>query len=182
MKKTIRFSCVIILGAAIILGIFYYQAHPFLSPTYYDGIYVDLMAQAEYEAWQEAKDPSKTIYISKVDKMTSLPICFTMKQGRKTTVSTSFLHNGTGYELYFENNVLIGARKSFAEERAAIATAVGTSYDALSTEQRKAVDRLALEAFVDKQSWETDKAVLKPILDDYAAQVQALSDAARSVD
>ncbi len=183
MKKTvICISLVIIFGIAL-LGICYYRTNPFLSPTYYDGIYVDLAAQADYEAWLKSDAPSKqSTYILKVDKKTEFPVCMELTQGDKTTVCTSFFHNGVKHDLRFENNVLVGARRSYSEEKAALAAELGASWDALSAEQQKSIDRQAFEIIWNDQSWDTDPEILKPILEDYVAQVQALSDASHSAD
>ncbi len=112
MKKTvICISSIIIFGIAL-LGICYYRTNPFLSPTYYDGIYVDLAAQADYEAWLKSDAPSKqSTYILKVDKKTELPVCMELTQGDKTTVCTNFFYNGIKHDLRFENNVLVGSQK-----------------------------------------------------------------------
>lgn len=183
MKKAALFvSSVLILGV-VLLGICYYQANPFLSPTYYGGIYVDLAAQADYEAWLESDGPStQSTYIRKVDAKTGLPICMELTHGKKTIVCTSFLHNGVKHDLRFENNVLVGARKSYSEVKASLAAKLGTSWDALSAAQQESIDQEAFEIIWDNQSWDTDPEILKPILEDYAAQVQALSNAIRSVE
>ncbi len=44
------------------------------------------------------------------------------------------------------------------------------------------IEQQAFEIIWDDQSWDTDPEILKPILEDYAAQVQALSDASHSSD
>ncbi len=180
MKKTMPYiAAVILFGAALALQICYAQAAPSLPPTCYDGIYVDLMAQAEYEAWRESKAPLGAIHIMKVDPETGLPVCTVIMQGNSTEVLTSFLHDGAKYDLRFINNVLVGARKSWSEEKAALAARAGASYDTLSDEQQEMIDRQAFEVIWNNQSWETDPEALKPVLDDYAAQVRALSAATR---
>jgi len=150
MKKiTPYIVAVILFGAALALQICYDRANPSLPPTHYDGAYVDLMAQAEYETWRRSSVPSGSIYILKVDQETGLPVCMTMKQDGRTEVDTSFFHNSIQYDLRFINDVLTGVRESHPKKEPA--------------------------------SWETDPALLKPILDDYAAQVQALFHAAHPV-
>lgn len=180
MKKT---ALCVLFAAALIFGLRCDQAYPCFSANYYDGIYVDLIAQAEYEAWRESKDPSKqSAYILKVDKKTGLPVCMTTKQGNRTEVYTSFYYNGVKYDLRFENNVLAGARKSCPEERAALAAELGTSWDTLSDEQREIIDQQAFEIIWSSRSWVAEPEALKPLLEDYAAQVQAVSRAARSAE
>ncbi len=88
-----------------------------------------------------------------MDEKTELPVCMELKQGDKTTVCPSFFHNGVKIDLRFENNVLVGARRSYSEEKEALAAELGAS-------------------------WDTDPEILKLILEDYAAQVHALSSTA----
>lgn len=184
MKKIAPYiAAVVLFGSALALEICYVQAKPSLPSTYYDGIYVDLMAQAEYDAWRASNDPSKQpAYMLKVDQQTGLPVCMTSKQGDKTEVNTSFIHDGTKYDLRFVDHVLVGVRKSYSEEREALAAELGTSWDALSDVQRENIEREAFEIIWNNRTWVRDTAVLKPILDDYAAQVQAVADAARSAE
>lgn len=177
MKKIMPYVVALILfGGVLALEVYYELAYPSVPSTYYDGIYVDLMAQTNYDAWREAKDPSQPIYVLKVDKETNLPICMKLEKGDKTIVTTSFLHNGVEYDLQFENNVLVGVRKSYAEVKAALAAKFGISLDSLSDEQEMALEQEAAKAFFNN-SWQRDTSILSPILNDYAAQVQALSNA-----
>lgn len=187
MKKDAKyfFSSVIFgiaLACIIQLGFYYYRTHPFLSPTYYSGKYVDLSAQADYEAWLQSKPPSEQSYILKVDKKTNLPACTEIAGNGKTIVSTSFFHDGVEHDLRFQNNVLVGARRSYSAEKEALAAELfASSWDALPSEQQEAIDLAVLEIILDNQSWQTDTETLKPILDDYAAQVRALSDTMHTV-
>lgn len=108
----------------------------------YNGIYIDLIAQAK----QELPLKEGQLQIRKIDSETGYAICDYISYGNIRLMFPTFIYQGEPLQLRFENDVLTGCRE----------------YTKMSLE-----DMLA-------DQWDTDPQLLRSVLADYAAQVQAL--------
>lgn len=141
----------------------------------YDGVYIDLIKQAEADdrlkEWQSSPDPDgSNLYVVKYNTDTGYVDGITATSAGITDRQLSFVYEGIQLDLHFVNNVLIGCRRTYEQEL--MDRLEGQSLESCTADEREAAEQGALEVLLNHDSWETDEDYLKLVLADYAKQVQ----------
>lgn len=145
----------------------------------YNGVYIDLIEQAEVDdrqrEWQSNSDSdSSDPYVVKYNSDTGYADGITVTCAGITDRQVSFVYEGIQLELHFVNDVLIGCRRTYEQEL--MDRLEGRSLESCTAEEREAAEQGALEILLDHDSWETDEDYLKFVLADYVRQVQEYQD------
>lgn len=157
-------------------------ADPFVGASAdltYNGVYIDLIEQAEVDdrqrEWQSNSDSdSSDPYVVKYNSDTGYADGITVTCAGITDRQVSFVYEGIQLELHFVNDVLIGCRRTYEQEL--MDRLEGRSLESCTAEEREAAEQGALEILLDHDSWETDEDYLKLVLADYVRQVQEYQD------
>lgn len=158
------------------------SADPFVGASAdltYNGVYIDLIEQAEVNdrqrEWQSNSDSdSSDPYVVKYNSDTGYADGITVTCAGITDRQVSFVYEGIQLELHFVNDVLIGCRRTYEQEL--MDRLEGRSLESCTAEEREAAEQGALEILLDHDSWETDEDYLKLVLADYVRQVQEYQD------
>lgn len=145
----------------------------------YNGVYIDLIEQAEVDdrqrEWQSNSDSdSSDPYVVKYNSDTGYVDGITVTSAGITDRQVSFVYEGIQLELHFVNDVLIGCRRTYEQEL--MDRLEGRSLESCTAEEREAAERGALEILLDHDSWETGEDYLKLVLADYVRQVEEYQD------
>lgn len=145
----------------------------------YNGVYIDLIEQAEVDdrqrEWQSSPAPDGSDpYVVKYNSDTGYVDGITVTNAGITDRQVSFVYEGIQLELHFVNDVLIGCRRSYEQEL--MDRLEGQSLESCTAEERETAEQGALEVLLNQDSWETDEGYLKLVLADYAKQVQEYQD------
>lgn len=142
----------------------------------YNGVYIDLIEQAEVDDRQSSPAPdSSDLYVVKYDTDTGYVDGITATNAGVTDRQLSFVYEGIQLELHFVNDVLIGCRRTYEQEL--MDRLKGQSLESCTAEEREAAEQGALEILLSHDSWQTDEGYLKLVLADYARQVQEYQNA-----
>ena len=158
------------------------SADPFVGASAdltYNGVYIDLIEQAEVNdrqrEWPSNSDSdSSDPYVVKYNSDTGYADGITVTCAGITDRQVSFVYEGIQLELHFVNDVLIGCRRTYEQEL--MDRLEGRSLESCTAEEREAAEQGALEILLDHDSWETDEDYLKLVLADYVRQVQEYQD------
>ena len=80
------------------------------SGPYYDGLYIDLVQEADYQSYLDNRDSAADSHIIKISNDTGYLACALASSGDLEIVYPKFVHEGSPVELRFENRVLTGYR------------------------------------------------------------------------
>lgn len=157
-------------------------ADPFVGASAdltYNGVYIDLIEQAEVDdrqrEWQSNSDSDGSDpYVVKYNSDTGYADGITVTCAGITDRQVSFVYEGIQLELHFVNDVLIGCRRTYEQEL--MDRLEGRSLESCTAEEREAAEQGALEILLDHDSWEIDEDYLKFVLADYVRQVQEYQD------
>ena len=86
------------------------------SGPYYDGLYIDLVQEADYQNYLDNGDSAVDSHIIKISNDTGYLACASASSGDLEIVYPKFVHEGSPVELRFENRVLTGYRLTYEGE------------------------------------------------------------------
>lgn len=172
MKKAACLFAVLILAGAMAGGVFAVSSS-MDDALIYKGVYIDLLEQEKIDAELEARrnapsSDSSGLYMVRYNADSGYVDGTTITGDGVTKRQLGFLYDGTELELQFVNDVLVGCRKTYAQELADRLEA------GLDQEQAELISFWLLK---DDSSWITDEDYLELVLADYTEQVQAYQSA-----
>ena len=138
---------------------------------YYDGLYIDLVQEADYQNYLDNGDSAADSHIIKISNDTGYLACASASSGDLEIVYPKFVHEGVPVELRFENRVLTGYRLTYEGE---IQSMLGAREQiALTEDDQTTIEDVALELAWNDETWVTDQPSLEAVLVDYMEQVDA---------
>ena len=141
------------------------------SGPYYDGLYIDLVQEADYQNYLDNGDSAVDSHIIKISNDTGYLACASASSGDLEIVYPKFVHEGVPVELRFENRVLTGYRLTYEGE---IQSMLGAREQiALTEDDQTTIEDVALEMAWNDETWVTDQPSLEAVLVDYMEQVDA---------
>ena len=142
------------------------------SDLHYDGEYVDLIAESEFQ-----QEITNGLSVKKVQRDTGFLICAALSSNGKEVVYPKFIYEGVPVQLRFENDVLTGYRPTYNGE---VLNLLGRhNWDTLSSEDRLAIESVALYKIMTNETWISDEDSLRSVLYEYTSQVSALQQVCR---
>ena len=129
------------------------------SGAYYDGLYIDLVQEADYQNYLDNGDSAVDSHIIKISNDTGYLACASASSGDLEIVYPKFVHEGVPVELRFEGEIqsMLGAREQIA----------------LTEDDQTTIEDVALELAWNDETWVTDQPSLEAVLVDYMEQVDA---------
>ena len=141
------------------------------SGPYYDGLYIDLVQEADYQNYLDNGDSAVDSHIIKISNDTGYLACASASSGDLEIVYPKFVHEGVPVELRFENRVLTGYRLTYEGE---IQSMLGAREQiALTEDDQTTIEDVAFELAWSDETWVTDQPSLEAVLADYMEQVDA---------
>ena len=141
------------------------------SGPYYDGLYIDLVQEADHQSYLDNGDSAADSHIIKISNDTGYLACALASSGDLEIVYPKFVHEGFPVELRFENRVLTGYRLTYEGE---IQSMLGAREQiALTEDDQTTIEDVALELAWNDETWVTDQPSLEAVLVDYMEQVDA---------
>ena len=141
------------------------------SGPYYDGLYIDLVQEADYQSYLDNRDSAADSHIIKISNDTGYLACALASSGDLEIVYPKFVHEGSPVELRFENRVLTGYRLTYEGETQSMLGA--REQAALTEDDQTTIEDVALELAWNDETWVTDQPSLEAVLVDYMEQVDA---------
>lgn len=168
MKKAACLFAVLILAGVMAGGVFAVSSSMDDALTY-EGVYIDLLEQEKIDAELEARrnappSDSSGLYIVRYNADSGYVDGITIIGDGVTKRQLGFLYGGIELELQFVNDVLVGCRKTYAQEL--------TDRLEVGLDQERA-ELSSFWLLKDNYSWITDEDYLELVLADYTEQVQA---------
>ena len=134
-----------------------------------DGLYIDLVQEADYQNYLDNGDSAVDSHIIKISNDTGYLACVSASSGDLEIVYPKFVHEGFPVELRFENRVLTGYRLTYGGEIQSMLGARGQI--ALTEDDQTTIEDVALELAWNDETWVTDQPSLEAVLVDYMEQV-----------
>ena len=147
------------------------SSHVSPSGPYYDGLYIDLVQEADYQNYLDNGDSAADSHIIKISNDTGYLACASASSGDLEIVYPKFVYEDLPVELRFENRVLTGYRLTYEGE---IQSMLGAREQiALTEDDQTTIEDVALELAWNDETWVTDQPSLEAVLVDYMEQVDA---------
>lgn len=141
------------------------------SGPYYDGLYIDLVQEADYQNYLDNGDSPAGSHIMKISNDTGYLACTSVASGDLEIVYPKFVYEAIPVELRFENRVLTGYRLTYTGE---MQTMLGAREQAeLIEDNQAAIEDVAFQLTWSDETWVTDQLSLEAVLADYMKQVDA---------
>ena len=141
------------------------------SGPYYDGLYIDLVQEADYQNYLDNGDSAADSHIIKISNDTGYLACASASSGDLEIVYPKFVYEDLPVELRFENRVLTGYRLTYEGEMQSMLGA--REQVALTEDDQAAIEDVASELIWSDETWVTDQPSLEAVLADYMEQVDA---------
>lgn len=163
-KHIILYPTVLII-ALLVLGSYWFLHAE--NDLHYDGEYVDLIAESEFQ-----QKISNGLSVKKIQRDTGFLACAALSSNGKEMVYPKFIYEGVPVQLRFENDVLTGYRPTCNGE---VLNLLGRhNWDTLSAEDRSAIESVALYKIMTNETWISDEDSLRSVLYEYTSQVLSL--------
>ena len=141
------------------------------SGPYYDGLYIDLVQEADYQNYLDNGDSAADSHIIKISNDTGYLACASASSGNLEIVYPKFVYEDLPVELRFENRVLTGYRLTYEGEMQSM---LGAREQVVLTDDDQAtIEDVAFELIGSDETWVTDQPSLEAVLADYMEQVDA---------
>lgn len=141
------------------------------SGPYYDGLYIDLVQEVDYQNYLDNGDSTADSHIIKISNDTGYLTCASASSGDLEIVYPKFVYGDLPVELRFENRVLTGYRLTYEGEMQSM---LGAREQIVLTEDDQAtIEDVASELIWSDETWVTDQPSLEAVLADYMEQVDA---------
>lgn len=141
------------------------------SGPYYDGLYIDLVQEVDYQNYLDNGDSTADSHIIKISNDTGYLTCASASSGDLEIVYPKFVYGDLPVELRFENRVLTGYRLTYDGEMQSM---LGAREQIVLTEDDQAtIEDVASELIWSDETWVTDQPSLEAVLADYMEQVDA---------
>ena len=147
------------------------SSHVSPSGPYYDGLYIDLVQEADYQNYLDNGDSAADSHIIKISNDTGYLACASASSGDLEIVYPKFVYEDLPVELRFENRVLTGYRLTYEGEMQSMLGA--REQVALTEDDQAAIEDVASELIWSDETWVTDQPSLEAVLADYMEQVDA---------
>ena len=139
------------------------------SGPYYDGLYIDLVQEVDYQNYLDNGDSTADSHIIKISNDTGYLTCASASSGDLEIVYPKFVYGDLPVELRFENRVLTGYRLTYEGEMQSM---LGAREQIVLTEDDQAtIEDVASELIWSDETWVTDQPSLEAVLADYMEQV-----------